>query len=123
MDLLFENQTKSLVVQILFMKTREWLSAICVKCFGYCLTNIISSRHYDYDIINRQINIHLEIKSLVSNDAIMVWVRRSSIQPEMLRCPMLISIEGHSVADFHTQSVFNTWWHYKQIYFYFIIIK
>jgi len=24
------------------MKTREYLPAICLKCFGYCLTNIIS---------------------------------------------------------------------------------
>ena len=33
---------------------------------------------------------------------------QSSIQPEMLRRLMLISIEGHSVADFDTQSAFNT---------------
>ena len=32
----------------------------------------LSNRH-DYDIFNRQINIHLDIKSLVSNDVIMVW--------------------------------------------------
>ena len=28
----------------------------------------------------------------------------------MLRHLMLISIEGHSVADFDTQSAFNRWW-------------
>jgi len=33
---------------------------------------INTNRHYDYDIFNRQINIHLDIKSLVSNDVIMV---------------------------------------------------
>ena len=27
----------------------------------------------------------------------------------MLMCLMLISIEGHSVADFDTQSAFNRW--------------
>ena len=27
---------------IQIIKTREKLSAICVKCFGYCLANIIS---------------------------------------------------------------------------------
>jgi hypothetical protein len=31
------------------------------------------------------------------------------IQPKMLRHLMLISIEGHSVADFDTQSTFNRW--------------
>jgi hypothetical protein len=35
---------------------------------------INTNRHYDYDIFNRQINIHLDIKSLISNDAIVVWV-------------------------------------------------
>jgi hypothetical protein len=30
--------------------------------------------------------------------------QQSSIQPEMLRCLMFISIEGHSVTDFDTQS-------------------
>ena len=34
----------------------------------------LSNRHYDYDIFNWQINLHLDIKSLVSNNAIMVWV-------------------------------------------------
>jgi predicted HTH transcriptional regulator len=33
---------------------------------------INTNRHYDYDIFNRQINIHLDIKSLVSNNVIMV---------------------------------------------------
>jgi hypothetical protein len=28
----------------------------------------------------------------------------------MFRHLMLISIEGHSVADFDTQSAFNRWW-------------
>ena len=31
---------------IKMIKTSEQLSAICVKCFGYCVTNIISFRHY-----------------------------------------------------------------------------
>jgi hypothetical protein len=35
---------------------------------------------------------------------------RSSIQPEMWRRLMFISIEGHSVADFDTESAFNRWW-------------
>ena len=35
--------------------------------------------------------------------------RRSSIQPEMVMRLMLISIEGHSVVDFDTQSAFNRW--------------
>ena len=35
--------------------------------------------------------------------------QRRSIQPEMLRSLMLISIEGHSVADFDTQSAFDRW--------------
>jgi len=40
--------------------------------FCYCLTNIIScpviinaNRHYDYDIFNRQINKHLEVRHKV----------------------------------------------------------
>jgi hypothetical protein len=36
--------------------------------------------------------------------------RQSSIQPEMLKRLMLISIEGHSVADFDIQSACNRWW-------------
>jgi hypothetical protein len=38
---------------------------------------INTNRHYDYDIFNWQINIHVHldiIKSLVSNDAILVWM-------------------------------------------------
>jgi hypothetical protein len=39
-----------------------------------CPVIINTNRHYDYDIFNRQINIHLEVrhklKSLVSNDVI-----------------------------------------------------
>jgi hypothetical protein len=35
--------------------------------------------------------------------------RRRSIQPEMLKRLMLISIEGHSVADFDAQYAFNRW--------------
>jgi hypothetical protein len=33
---------------------------------------INTNRHCDYDIFNQQINMHLDIKLLVSNDAIMV---------------------------------------------------
>ena len=39
----FSCQKKRLIKII---KTSEQLSAICVKCFRYCLTNIISFRHY-----------------------------------------------------------------------------
>jgi hypothetical protein len=55
----------------LFLSNYWWQSAICVKCFGYCLTTlsrpviINTNRHYDHDIFNRQINIHLEVRHKV----------------------------------------------------------
>ena len=77
----FEQLTKKSTCQTQFsscpnklikiIKTREKLSAICVKCFGYCLANIISpvinntNRLYDNDIFNRQIKIQLEVRHKV----------------------------------------------------------